>query len=156
MNICVLSDQKQNLFCCYKIAKLTNNNFFVKNDGNCYEFLLEVNKQMQTVNFWTQYNGKQNNCYILMVKEENPQIFSNKIMGAIKNIKNVDPEYKCLLLVNLYDTEPKFKLKCIEPYVFACCHNIHSIMLNLHDDEHVFKMLNLVFDMFYDRKIFPE
>jgi hypothetical protein len=230
MNICVLSDQKQNLFCCYKIAKITNNIFSAKDP--CQRFNLEINGEEQTVNFWTKYNGGQNNCYVLLLKELDSQIFANKMLDVIEKIKIVDPNYKCILLVNLFDSETKHhidmkpkelmknemdkltaklirkyekkmlenpsdllitrqtkidsdlpddegeyivqyssyismdeyinrkklefldyeKNKFIEPYVFACCHNIHSIAVNLHNDNHVIRMIDLVYDMVYNRQ----
>jgi hypothetical protein len=229
MNICVLSDQKQNLFCCYKIAKMTNNVFSFKNE--LHKFELEINGEMQTLNFWTKYNGEQNNCYVLLVKEQESRIFADKMSDVIEKIKLIDPNYKCILLVNIFDSETKHyidmrpknvikdeldrltiksirkykkkilenspellvirqkkitsdlpdddgeniiqfseyismeeyihrkklefieneKNKFIEPYIFACCHNIHSIAVNLNNDDHIIRMIDLVYDMIHNR-----
>jgi hypothetical protein len=220
MNICILSDQKHNLFCCYRIAKLTNNAFFIKNPYQQFRFM--INGEELDFNFWTNYNGYQNNCYILIIKEEDSNIFREKMLSAIENIKNIDKNYKCILLINIFDSETKdcinmkskelnnialkatekyhkkrmenssdlliFKKKLIsgespdddneyivsytsymsldeyinkkkiefiknqknkfiESYVFASSDKIHSIAVNLHNDDHIIKIIESLCDM---------
>ena len=207
MDICVLSEQKQNLLFCYKIAKITNNIFTIKEQ--CNIFKLKINDNFEYVNFWTVYNNKQNNCYILILKEQDVQVFQNKMLEIIKNITNIDPHFKFILLVNLYDPETKniinvrpieyikelfnnnvkkikkqYKKKrnenssdlliidennissyislqqyinkkniefidndknnFIEPFVFACCHNIRSIAIDMYNDNHIVKIIDII------------
>ena len=141
MNIHILSQEKQNLFCCYKIAKLTDNKFMI--NETCQSYIINIDGKLQKINFWLQYNGDKNGCYIFLLKDEikNENIFADKVYKILDNLKMHDPEYKCILIVNILNENAE---NYIEPYVFACCNNIHSIAVSLYNDNHIKKMFEIV------------
>ncbi len=164
MNIIALSDQKQNIFFCYKLAQATGNikNFNVMKlhkEKESVEFNINHNDKDHVIKLWTSYEKvtEKNNGYVILLTELSEYEYSKKTSEFMNKVSSYDPQYKFILFVNVVDVA-KYKMEnkniyitpiigkqlvkpfkmddLINPCAFACCDKLYSIAAQLSNNEH--------------------
>jgi hypothetical protein len=140
--IFILSEKKQNLFLCYKLAKLTQSEFKITNPVH------KIKLNLKDVDIFTNYDGSKNASYILILSENIEDDFANKMFNILDDLKKQDPDYKSIILINCFvSSNPNRKFNIQEPYVFASCNTIQSLGVCISDDSHVQKIIDTLCNM---------
>jgi len=119
-----------------RMIKLLNNKITYVLEPNAIK--ININES-HNFNIYVQIPETKNNCYLLILNEYERDIFANNITKIINFIKSQDPHYKYILITNNIS-----ETQYISPYIFAPCGNINSIGFNIHNDNHIIDVTNLL------------